>query len=129
MAKAIKIGSGSVWEERVGYSRAIRTGNFIEVAGTTAVDANGNKVGIGNPAEQTRFIIKKAEKALKELGADLSHVIKTVMYVTDIDQWQEIGDAHGEFFKEIKPVATMVEVSRLIDPDLVVEIEFRAYVP
>ena len=126
MGKRKKVSSGAVWEDVVGYSRAVRDGNIIEVAGTTAVDENGNIVGIDDPYIQTRFIIQKAEKALKELGCSLENVIRTRMYVTNISKWEEIGRAHGEFFGEIKPVTTMVEVSKLISPEILVEIEFSA---
>ncbi|RNB91707.1 RidA family protein [Brevibacillus fluminis] len=119
--------TGSPWEPVVGYCRAIRVGNRIEVAGTTAMK-DGQVVGVGDPYEQTKFILQTIEKALHELGADLSHVIRTRMFVTDISQWEEIGKAHGEFFREIQPVATMVEVKALIDPQLLVEIECEAQV-
>jgi enamine deaminase RidA (YjgF/YER057c/UK114 family) len=119
------ISSGAPWENVVGYSRAVRIGNIIEVAGTTATD--GEKIiGIGNVYEQTVFIFKKIEKALLEAGATLADVVRTRMYVTDIQQWERIGEAHGLFFKDIKPVATMVEVSRLIDDNLLIEIEVTA---
>ena len=126
MGKRKKISSGAVWEDVVGYSRAVRDGSIIEVAGTTAVDENGNIVGINDPYTQTKFIIQKAEKVLKELGCNLENVIRTRMYVTDISKWKEIGRAHGEFFGEIKPATTMVEVSKLISPEILVEIEFSA---
>jgi len=126
MGKRKKISSGAVWEDVVGYSRAVRDGSIIEVAGTTAVDEDGNIVGINDPYTQTKFIIQKAEKVLKELGCNLENVIRTRMYVTDISKWKEIGRAHGEFFGEIKPATTMVEVSKLISPEIVVEIEFSA---
>jgi len=126
MGNRIKVSSGAVWEDVVGYSRAVREGNIIEVAGTTAVDENGNIVGINDPYTQTKFIIQKAEKVLKELGCNLENVIRTRMYVTDISKWKEIGRAHGEFFGEIKPATTMVEVSKLISSEIVVEIEFSA---
>lgn len=126
MIKTKKISSGAKWEDIVGYSRAIQVGNIIEVAGTTAVDENGNVKGINDPYIQTKYIIHKVEKALKELDADLSNVIRTRIYTTDISKWEEIGKAHGEFFREIKPVATMVEVSKLISSETLVEIEFSA---
>ena len=126
MGNRIKVSSGAVWEDVVGYSRAVRDGNIIEVAGTTAVDEEGNIVGVNDPYTQTKFIIQKAEKVLKELGCNLENVIRTRMYVTDISKWKEIGRAHGEFFGEIKPATTMVEVSKLISPEIVVEIEFSA---
>lgn len=121
-----KISSGTKWEDIVGYSRAIRYGNLIEIAGTTAVDENGKIVGIDDPYNQTRYIINKAEIALKELGSALDDVIRTRIYTTDISRWEEIGRAHGEYFREVKPVATMVEVSKLISPETLVEIEFSA---
>lgn len=126
MLQTKKISSGAKWEDIVGYSRAIQVGNIIEVAGTTAVDERGEVVGINDPYLQTKYIIQKAEKALKELDADLSDVIRTRIYTTDISKWEEIGKAHGEFFREIKPAATMVEVSKLISPETLVEIEFSA---
>ena len=126
MGKRKRVSSGAVWEDVVGYSRAVRDGDIIEVAGTTAVDKNGNIVGINDPYIQTKFIIQKAEKALKELGCNLENVIRTRMYVTDITKWKEIGRAHGEFFGEIKPATTMIEVSKLISPEILVEIEFSA---
>lgn len=119
------ISSGSPWEDIVGYSRAVRIGNMIEVAGTTAMDGD-TLVGKGDLYAQTVFIIKKIENALKACGAVLSDVIRTRMYITDISKWEEAGKAHGEFFSKIKPVATMVEVSNLINKDLLIEIEVTA---
>lgn len=115
----------SPWEPIVGYCRAIRIGDRIEVSGTTAMK-DGEVVGEGNPYEQTKFILQTIEKALNELGADLTQVIRTRMYVTDISKWEQVGKAHGEFFKEIQPATTMVEVKALIDPRLLVEIEAEA---
>jgi len=126
MKKTSKVSSGAKWEDIVGYSRAVRVGDIIEVAGTTAIDENGNLAGKDDPYKQTIFIIQKAEKALIELGAGLENVIRTRIYTTDISQWEKIGKAHGEYFKKIKPVATMVEVSKLINPEILVEIEFSA---
>lgn len=123
-----KIGSGTAWEEIVGYSRGVRVGNAIEIAGTTAVDESGNVVGVNDPAAQTTFIINKAVKAIEELGGSIYNVVRTRIFVTDISRWQEVGISHGEFFKEIKPVVTMVEVSKLIQDDILVEIEFSAIV-
>ena len=120
------ISSGSPWESLVGYSRAVRIGNLICVAGTTAVDDEGQVVAEGDAAEQTRYIIGKIESALNRAGGSLQDVVRTHMYVTDIDRWEEIGRVHGEFFGDIRPVATMVEVRRLIDPALLVEIEADA---
>ncbi|MGC4102638.1 RidA family protein [Ferruginibacter sp.] len=121
------ISSGSPWEDIVGYSRAVRVGNMVEVAGTTAMDGDV-LIGKGDMYKQAQFIFKKIEKALQEAGASLNDVVRTRMFVTDISQWEEAGKAHGEFFKNIKPVATMVEVSRLIDDDLLIEIEVTAII-
>jgi enamine deaminase RidA (YjgF/YER057c/UK114 family) len=123
-----RITDGTRWEEIVGYCRAVRTGNMIEVAGTVAVDESGNPVGLGDPYAQTRFIIQKAEKAIASLGGGLQDVVRTRIFTTDISSWQEIGKAHGEFFSQIKPASTMVEVSRLIFPEYLVEIEFTAQI-
>ena len=119
------ISSGAKWEDVVGYSRAVRVGNIIEVAGTTAAESD-TIIAPGNAYEQTKYIIRKIEKALNEADAELDDVVRTRMFVTDISQWEEIGKAHGQFFIGINPVATMVEVSRLISPDLLVEIEVTA---
>ncbi len=126
--KRVTILSGTAWEERIGYSRAVRIGNIIEVAGTTAVDEAGQVVGVDDPAAQTRFILQKIEKALIAAGATLQDVVRTRIFVTNIAHWQAVGDVHGEFFRTIKPVATMVEVNALIDPELMVEIEVTAVV-
>lgn len=127
MKEKIKISSGAKWEDIVGYSRAIRIGNTIEIAGTTAIGEDGKLVGFNDAPAQTRQIIRIAEKALKELDSGLQDVIRTRIFTTDISRWEEIGKAHGEFFREIKPVSTMVEVSALVSPDMLVEIEFSAY--
>ncbi len=119
--------SGSPWEDIVGYSRAVRVGNIIEVAGTTAMDGDV-LVGKGDLYAQTVYIFKKIEKVLLEAGASLSDVVRTRMFVTSISQWEEAGRAHGEFFRDIKPVATMIEVSNLIDKELLIEIEVTAVV-
>jgi enamine deaminase RidA (YjgF/YER057c/UK114 family) len=124
----INIASGTTWEEQVGYSRAVRVGDIIEVAGTTAVDEQGDVVGRGDPYRQTQFILSKIEKALIAAGASLKDVVRTRMFVIDIRQWGEIGQAHGETFREIRPAASMVEVKALIDPELLVEIEATAIV-
>jgi len=128
MTQRLNISSGAKWEDVVGYSRAIRVGKLIEVAGTTAVDEDGQVVGLNDPYEQTRFILSKIEKALSQAGVSMKDVIRTKMFVTDISGWEEIGRAHGEFFKDIKPAATMVEVKSLISPELLVEIEVTAIV-
>lgn len=128
MNKRINISSGAKWEDIVGYSRAVRFGNVIEVAGTTAVDEEGNIIGANNPYEQTRFALAKIEKALQAAGASMKDVVRTRMFVTDISKWEEVGRAHGEFFREIKPAASMIEVKGLINPELLVEIEVTAVI-
>ena len=126
MKKRINISSGAHWESIVGYSRAVRIGNTVEVTGTVAVDDSGSVVGKGNPYEQTRFILQKIEKVLKQTGATLNDVIRTRMFVTDISRWEEYGKAHGEFFGSIMPCTTMVEVSKLIGSEYLIEIEATA---
>ncbi len=128
MTKRINVSSGATWEDIVGYSRAVRIGNIVEVAGTTAVDENNQIVGINNPYEQTKFTLEKIEKALLVAGATLKDVIRTRIFVTDISHWEEVGQAHGEFFREIKPAATMLEINALINPELLVEIEATAII-
>jgi enamine deaminase RidA (YjgF/YER057c/UK114 family) len=123
MTDRLNIASGAKWEEIVGYSRAVRVGNVIEVAGTTAVDESGNLVGSDNPYEQTKFIITKIEKAIIKAGATLNDIVRTRIFTTDISRWEEIGKAHGEFFGEIRPASTMLEVKSLINPELLVEME------
>ncbi len=118
--------TGAKWEDIVGYCRAVQVGNVLEVAGTTAVDEQSNIVGKGNAYEQTRYIFQKIEKVLQQAGMEMKDVVRTRMYVTDIKQWEEVGRAHGEFFRNIKPASSMVEVSGLIDPELLVEIEVSA---
>jgi enamine deaminase RidA (YjgF/YER057c/UK114 family) len=126
MEKRINISTGTIWEDKIGYSRAVRIGNLIEVSGTAAVDRD-RIVAPGDPYQQTRFIIQKIEKALNDVGGSLTDVIRTRIYVTNIKDWDAVGKAHGEFFKNIKPVTSMVEVKSLIDPNIVVEIEATAY--
>ena len=127
MSTRINISSGSPWEDVVGYSRAVKMGNIIEVAGTTAVDGS-TMIGEGSAYEQTKFILQKIERALQQAGAVMNDVVRTRVYVTDISQWEEVARAHGEFFHTIKPASTMVEVSALIDSRMLVEIEVSAIV-
>lgn len=122
------ISSGSPWEDVVGYSRAVRVGNLVEVAGTTAMDGDV-LIGEGSVYEQTQFILKKIGKALEQAGCSLNDVVRTRMFITDIAAWEEAGKAHGEVFAAIKPASTMVEVSALIDKRLLIEIEVTAIVP
>lgn len=122
------IGSGKPWETLVGYSRAVRVGDHIHVAGTVAAGSNGEVLFPGEPGKQTRQILATIEKALKELGGQLRHVVRTRIYVADISQWESIGMAHGQVFEQIRPATTLVEVSRLVGPDFLVEIEAEAIV-
>ena len=120
--------SGTPWEAAVGYSRAVRVGNTVHVSGTTATDENGGVVGKGDACAQATQALRNIEAALKKAGAEMRHVVRTRMYVTNIDQWADIGRAHSAFFGTVRPAATMVEVSRLIDPDMLVEIEADAII-
>lgn len=122
----INVSTGAKWEDIIGYSRAVKMGNIIEVTGTVATDGSGEIVGKNDVYIQTKFIILKVEKVLEQLGASLKDVVRTRIFTTDISKWEEIGKAHGEFFKDIKPCTTMVEVSALIGADYLVEIEFSA---
>ena len=120
--------SGAKWEEIVGYSRAVKTGNTIEVTGTVAVDDKDQIVGKDDAYVQTKFIIGKIEKILNQAGASLKDVVRTRMFVTDISRWQEYGKAHGEFFKDIRPCTSMIEVKGLIEPQYLIEIEATAII-
>ena len=120
--------SGAVWEDIVGYSRAVKIGNTIEVTGTVAVDENNELVGAGDAYNQTKFILQKIEAVLQQAGASLQDVVRTRMFVTDISHWEEYGRAHGEFFKAIKPCTSMIEVKGLIAPEYMIEIEATAII-
>lgn len=125
--KRLNISSGTSWEKSVGYSRAVRVGNIVEVAGTTAVD-NNEVLFPFDSYSQTQYILLKIQQALEDAGASMEDVVRTRIYVVDIQQWEEIGKAHGEVFAEIRPCATMVEVSSLIQDELMVEIEATAII-
>jgi enamine deaminase RidA (YjgF/YER057c/UK114 family) len=124
----VNISSGAKWESIVGYSRVVRVGSSVVVSGTTAFTDDGQIVGIEDPYRQTIQILKTIEKALAKAGAAMKDIIRTRIYVTNIEYWEAIGKAHGEFFREIKPATTMIEVSRLIDPEILVEIEADAII-
>lgn len=126
MSNRQNITTGTPWEKSVGYSRAVRLGNWIVVSGTTASDEHGQLVGAGDSAAQTRYILDKIARALHAAGASMSDVIRTRMYVTDISQWEAIGRVHGEVFADIQPVSTMIEVKALVSPGMLVEIEVDA---
>ncbi len=122
------ISSGTSWEAIAGFSRAVRIGNVVQVSGTTATDENGNVVGLNDPYQQTAYIIRKIERALNQAGASLTDVIRTRIYVTDATQWEAVARAHGEFFSQIRPANTLVEVSALIGDGYLVEMEAEAVI-
>lgn len=122
------ISSGSTWEPIIGYSRAVKVGHQVLVSGTTGTGSDGKLVGLNDPEAQTLQALKNIEMALNRSGAELRHVVRTRLYVTKIDQWEKIARAHGQVFGEIRPVTTLVEVSRLIDPDMMIEIEVDAII-
>jgi len=126
MTERVKYASGTKWEPLVGYSRAIRVGKIVHVSGTTGTDASGNLVGIGDPASQTLQALTNVRQALEAVGAKLEDVVRTRIYVTDISRWEEVGKVHGSFFKEIRPATSMVEVKRLVNPQMLVEVEAEA---
>ncbi|MEM9951792.1 MAG: RidA family protein [Chloroflexota bacterium] len=127
MADRQNISSGTIWEQQVGYSRTVRVGNMVFVSGTTATDENGNRVG-DTTYEQSKYIFEKIERSLKEAGAEMRHVVRTTMYVTDVAQWEGVGQAHAEFFTDVRPVSTLLEVSALIGEGYLVEIAVDAVI-
>lgn len=126
MSRRINYSSGAVWEDMVGYSRAVRVGSHLEISGTVAVDEQGHVVGKNDAYQQTIFILQKIEKVLHEAGASLNNVVRTRMFVTDISRFEEYGKAHSEFFSSIKPCTSMIEVKGLVAPEYLIEIEATA---
>ena len=126
MIRRYNISSGAKWEEIVGYSRAVKIGSQFFISGTTAIDETGTIIGLEDPYQQTKYILKKIESILNENGFSIKDVVQTRLYVRNIKDWAQIGRAHAEYFKDIRPAATMVEVHQLIEPDILVEIEAMA---
>jgi enamine deaminase RidA (YjgF/YER057c/UK114 family) len=129
MSQRRHVEAANEWAPLVGYSRAVRVGHDVHVAGTTATGVDGKVVGKGDAHAQAMQALRNIERALHEVGASMRDVVRTRMFVTDIERWEEVGRAHGEFFRDVRPAATMVQVSRLIDPDMLVEIEADAVIP
>jgi len=128
MSNRVKFSSGTKWEPIVGYSRAIRIGNVVHVSGTTATNQEGTIVGVGSFEAQTVQILKNIQRALESVGSKLEDVVRTRIYITDMNHWEEVGKVHGTIFKEIRPATSMIEVRRLITPDILLEIEAEAIV-
>lgn len=126
MSDRVKYSSGTKWEPIVGYSRAIRCGKIVHVSGTTATDSEGKLVGMGDPGKQTVQALNNIRRALESVGSKLEDVVRTRIYVTDISRWEEVGKAHGAVFKDIRPTTSMIEVKKLISPEILVEIEAEA---
>jgi enamine deaminase RidA (YjgF/YER057c/UK114 family) len=129
MSDVQRVSTGTEWEEVVGFSRAVRVGRFVSVSGTTATDEQGKPVGVDDVAQQTEYIIRKIERALAECGASLGDVVRTRIYVTDADDWEAVGRVHGRFFGDARPANTLVEVSRLVGDEYLVEMEADAILP
>jgi len=126
MSDRVKYSSGTKWESIVGYSRAIRVGKIVYVSGTTATDSEGKLVGMGDPGKQTVQVLNNIRRALEFVGSKLEDVVRTRIYVTDISRWEEVGQAHGSVFKDIRPTTSMIEIKKLILPEILVEIEAEA---
>jgi len=126
MSDRVKYSSGTKWEPIVGYSRAIRVGKIVHVSGTTATDSEGKLVGVGDPGKQTLQALNNIRRALESVGSKLEDVVRTRIYVTDISRWEDVGKAHGAVFKDIRPTTSMVEVKKLISPEILVEVEAEA---